>query len=77
MSPAFDVCCCSASMDRLEDVVAHCENKVTIDFPIIADESREIAVKYGEWAAQRVHTLGERDRRAMLRESVLISSVWF
>jgi hypothetical protein len=33
---------------RLEDVVAHCENKVTIDFPIIADESREIAVKYGE-----------------------------
>jgi len=31
----------------LEDVVAHCENKVTIDFPIIADESREIAVKYG------------------------------
>ncbi|EIE23512.1 glutathione peroxidase [Coccomyxa subellipsoidea C-169] len=31
----------------LDDVVAHCENKVTIDFPIIADPTREIAVKYG------------------------------
>lgn len=31
----------------LEDVVAHCENKVTIDFPIIADPSREIATLYG------------------------------
>jgi len=31
----------------LEDVVAHCENKITIDFPIIADPTREISVKYG------------------------------
>ncbi|KAA6427155.1 MAG: glutathione peroxidase, partial [Trebouxia sp. A1-2] len=31
----------------LEDVVAHCENNVTIDFPIIADPTREISVKYG------------------------------
>lgn len=31
----------------LRDVVAHCENKVTIEFPIIADPTREIAVKYG------------------------------
>jgi len=29
----------------LEDVVAHCENNVTIDFPIIADPTREISVK--------------------------------
>lgn len=29
----------------LDDVVAHCENNVTIDFPIIADPSREISVK--------------------------------
>jgi 1-Cys peroxiredoxin 6 len=31
----------------LEDVVAHCEKKVTVDFPIIADPTREIAVAYG------------------------------
>ncbi|CAL5219368.1 g1188 [Coccomyxa viridis] len=31
----------------LNDVVAHCEKGVTIDFPIIADPTREIAVKYG------------------------------
>jgi len=31
----------------LRDVVAHCENNITIDFPIIADPSREISVKYG------------------------------
>jgi 1-Cys peroxiredoxin 6 len=31
----------------LDDVVAHCENKITIDFPIIADPTREISVKYG------------------------------
>mmetsp|Transcript_16749 Transcript_16749/g.50040 ORF Transcript_16749/g.50040 Transcript_16749/m.50040 type:complete len:250 (-) Transcript_16749:646-1395(-) len=31
----------------LEDVVAHCENNITIDFPIIADPTREISVKYG------------------------------
>ncbi len=31
----------------MRDVVSHCSNKVTIDFPIIADESRDIAVKYG------------------------------
>ena len=29
----------------LHDVVAHCENKVTIDFPIIGDADRSIAVK--------------------------------
>ena len=29
----------------LNDVVAHCENNVTIDFPIIADPTREISVK--------------------------------
>ncbi len=29
----------------LNDVVAHCENNVTIDFPIIADPTREVAVK--------------------------------
>jgi hypothetical protein len=32
--PWRDWLCC-----RLEDVVAHCENKVTIDFPIIAGEA--------------------------------------
>ena len=31
----------------LKDVVAHCENKIGIDFPMIADPSREIAVKFG------------------------------
>jgi 1-Cys peroxiredoxin 6 len=31
----------------LKDVVAHCENNITIDFPIIADPTREISVKYG------------------------------
>lgn len=31
----------------MRDVVAHCANKVTIEFPIIADETREVAVKYG------------------------------
>lgn len=31
----------------LMDVVAHCENNIKIDFPIIADQSREIAVKFG------------------------------
>jgi len=31
----------------LTDVVAHCENNVTIDFPIIADPTREIAASYG------------------------------
>ena len=29
----------------LDDVVAHCENKVTIEFPIIGDADRSIAVK--------------------------------
>ena len=29
----------------LNDVVAHCENKVTIQFPIIGDADRSIAVK--------------------------------
>lgn len=31
----------------LHDVVAHCENKVEIKFPIIGDADRSIAVKYG------------------------------
>lgn len=31
----------------LSDVVAHCENKVEIKFPIIADESRDVSIKYG------------------------------
>jgi peroxiredoxin 6 len=31
----------------LKDVVAHCENGITIDFPIIADADRKISVKYG------------------------------
>eukprot|EP00877_Chromochloris_zofingiensis_P004609 jgi/Chrzof1/14149/Cz08g26250.t1 len=31
----------------LDDVVAHCANKVAIEFPMIADPTREIAVKYG------------------------------
>lgn len=31
----------------LNDVVAHCENKIGIDFPMIADPTREIAIKFG------------------------------
>merc|ERR1719190_283500 len=31
----------------LEDVVAHCENKIEIKFPIIGDPTREISTKYG------------------------------
>lgn len=31
----------------LTDVVAHCDNKIGIDFPMIADPTREIAVKFG------------------------------
>ena len=31
----------------LKDVVAHCENGITIDFPIIADADRTISTKYG------------------------------
>lgn len=31
----------------LRDVVAHCENKIKIEFPIIADQDRKISVKYG------------------------------
>lgn len=34
----------------LKDVVAHCEDRVTIDFPIIGDADRSIAVKYGSAA---------------------------
>lgn len=37
----------SSHNEWLEDVVAHCENKVTVDFPIIADPTREVAVKFG------------------------------
>ena len=31
----------------LNDVVAHCHNGITIDFPIIADADRSISTKYG------------------------------
>ncbi|PXF45713.1 Peroxiredoxin-6 [Gracilariopsis chorda] len=31
----------------LKDVVAHCDNKIGIDFPMIADPTREIAVRFG------------------------------
>jgi 1-Cys peroxiredoxin 6 len=31
----------------LEDVVAHCENKIEIKFPIIADQDRSISMAYG------------------------------
>jgi 1-Cys peroxiredoxin 6 len=31
----------------LEDVVAHCENKIEIKFPIIGDSTREISTAYG------------------------------
>jgi 1-Cys peroxiredoxin 6 len=31
----------------LTDVVAHCENKIEVKFPIIGDASREISTKYG------------------------------
>jgi len=31
----------------LRDVVAHCENDIQIDFPIIGDPTREISTKYG------------------------------
>ena len=32
-------------MDDELDVQSHCENNVTIDFPIIADPTREVAIK--------------------------------
>lgn len=31
----------------LTDVVAHCENKIKVDFPIIGDSDRSISTKYG------------------------------
>lgn len=31
----------------LEDVVAHCENKIEVKFPIIGDKDRSISTKYG------------------------------
>eukprot|EP00891_Asterochloris_glomerata_P003453 jgi/Astpho2/3453/Aster-07051 len=31
----------------LDDVVAHCENKLEVKFPILGDEDREISTKYG------------------------------
>lgn len=31
----------------LQDVVAHCENKIEVKFPIIGDSSREISTLYG------------------------------
>ena len=31
----------------LEDVVAHCENKIEIKFPIIGDQDRSISMAYG------------------------------
>ena len=33
--------------DWLTDVVAHCENKIEIKFPIIGDQDRSISTKYG------------------------------
>lgn len=33
--------------DWLRDVVAHCENKIEVKFPIIADADRKISVAYG------------------------------
>merc|ERR1712151_602288 len=33
--------------DWLQDVVAHCENKIEVKFPIIGDSSRTISTKYG------------------------------
>ena len=31
----------------LRDVVAHCENEITVDFPIIGDSDRSISTAYG------------------------------
>jgi len=31
----------------LRDVVAHCENKIEVKFPIIGDADRSISMKYG------------------------------
>ena len=31
----------------LRDVVAHCENEITVDFPIIGDPDRSISTAYG------------------------------
>jgi len=33
--------------DWLRDVVAHCENKIEVKFPIIGDADRKISIKYG------------------------------
>lgn len=33
--------------DWLQDVVAHCENKIDIEFPIIGDADRSISTAYG------------------------------
>jgi len=33
--------------DWLKDVVAHCENKIEVKFPIIGDSSRKISTMYG------------------------------
>jgi len=33
--------------DWLNDVVAHCENKIEVKFPIIGDQDRSISMKYG------------------------------
>lgn len=41
------IACSVAVQAWLDDVVAHCENKITVDFPIIADPTRAIAVSYG------------------------------
>ena len=54
---------------RLDDVVAHCENKVTIDFPIIADETREIAVKYGECGCSSSSSFSSSSRQSSSRDS--------
>lgn len=31
----------------IKDVVSHCANNITVDFPMIADATREIAMKFG------------------------------
>ena len=33
--------------DWLKDVVAQCENKIEVNFPIIGDSDRSISTKYG------------------------------
>lgn len=37
----------SSHQTWLKDVVAHCDSKIGIEFPMIADPTRDIAVKFG------------------------------